>query len=367
MFSRLKIGDLVYFRGVPNSFIEMDLTVLLVQILVYTLTLVHCSPEVEMSIFIEDSDLGKDKNFGFEYFTFKVPAGRFEADEFAMNLESFLAYMKPLVWTFGETAENRDLLHLEASEYLECFRNVLETFPEFHGQAMRRSLIFGLLCRFEHFAKKYEAFPRVWRILGSIFADALLLVDSLIPEIFFELNSEFSMQDSARFVEDINRFIANTFVLEFDPIFQALKQMKYAGVNNPQPLILLLKGQQYKPIIKMLLLGEAQLNPERNPSAWLQMIENPDTSDKFWFIYTLLKNGSINLNWKLDGLDFLQLAIRSKQNLLETISTVLSLKEYKMTESAWFYMKYAQTPEVCINHTPNYQRSLIERILYFIK
>ena len=112
----------------------------------------------------------------------------------------------------------------------------------------------------------------------------------------------------------------------------------------------------------MISMREARLHPEFNYPAWLAMIEAKETNAKQTFIYTLLTNDLIDLNWQVSGLDAVQLAIKSKLDLLSTIIAFLSLKVFKMKRPTNFYLEYADSPEVIAAHNPFYHEVLLRRL-----
>ena len=303
---------------------------------------------------VEEEELGGFKNFGRKYLTLRIPNGQEAAEEYSLKLKRFVEALKPYVWSFDDDF-TPDELRLNIT-------GVLSNFPEFRSQAIRRSLIYGLLSRFRSIKKHYENEPKVWRFMGRSMAEGLRTVNEMIPEVFFDMSPEALLEDSNLFVHDVNIAIAHSFAADFSPIIDVLKEMKYAAASNNAPLVILINKEEYDGALKMLAMKEARLHPKQNPQAWLAMIKANETTKKQIFIWTLVKKEWIDLNWTYNGLDAVQLAIKSKHKLLNTILGILNLG--KMKKSIDFYLQYAMSQEVLDAHVqmPTYQELLERRL-----
>ena len=304
---------------------------------------------------VEEEELGGFKNFGRKYLTLRIPNGQEAAEEYSQNVKKFVEALKPYVWSFNDD-------EFTPNDLRSSITGILGNFSEFRSQAIRRSLIYGLLSRFRAIKKHYEKEPKVWRFMGRSMAEGLRTVNEMIPEVFFDMSPEALMEDSDLFVHGVNIAIAHSFAADFSPIIDVLKEMKYAAASNNAPLVILIQKEEYAGALKMLAMKEAHLKPKLNPQAWLAMIKANETAKKQHFIWTLVKNEWIDLNWKLNGLDAVQLAIKSKHKLLNTILGILNLG--KMKKSIEFYLQYAMSQEVLDAHVqiPIYQELLERRL-----
>lgn len=304
--------------------------------------------------FIPDSSLGGFMNFGYKYLTMKVPSDRLQANDMSLKMSRMLELLDSKCWNLKKSYTKGYLS--------EAFTEILGVYSEFRCQSLRRALIYGLIENFKSYQDRKADHERDWRNRGLVIADALQIVNSLIPENYFE-SSQVLVDDSVEFTNDMHKAMAFAWVVDFEPIFSFLKSLHYA---IREALTVLIENEEYLPALKLISSGQASINPAVNFPAWLAMIEAPENAGKLNFVYGLLELGLLDINWKCRGKDMMQYALASKKYLEQTVQKLLTLNEYKLNRKPAFYLEYLQSEEVVAQHTPEYQQILVNCITIHI-
>lgn len=309
--------------------------------------------------YIPNKSLGGYKDFGKKFLTLKTPESRGEANDFSIKLRCFINSITPKIWELDDCHPS------EQSPPL--LTDIMKNFEEFKCQALRRFLIYGLLFRFSDIQQLYECEKEPWRRIGAKVVDILSSINQFIPEIYYEDGG--SLKDAVEFAQEMNKFVAFAWKIDFVPLYEILKTINYASIRNPEPLKILIQNGEYSSAIKMIFVKEASLNPQVNLAAWMALVvEAPETRNKINFIKTLISLDLFNVNWQIDqgeGIqkgDLVTVALNSKSEHYETIMLVLSTDENRLKRSLSFYLDYATDPFVSDNHSKVYINKLVSSI-----
>lgn len=70
------------------------------------------------------------------------------------------------------------------------------------------------------------------------------------------------LKDAVDFAKDMNEYVAFAWKIDFFPLYQILKGINYASIDNPEPLRNLIMKGEFMPALKMLLMGKQHLIQE---------------------------------------------------------------------------------------------------------
>lgn len=314
--------------------------------------------ESETVFEISDSCLGGLKNFGYKYLTMEIPTDRIAANDFGLKMHTFLDSLVPKCWKLKKLYKKESLS--------QFYNDLLTNYSLFKCQSLRRALIFGLISNFKNHYDQIIALngkeTRSWTSLGLVVADALEIVNEIIPENYFERNMNF-IEETSQFTSDMYDFLAFTWTIDFYPLYKVLKGF---GYSMAEPLTILIKRKDYFAASKVITSNEASVDPSINFPAWLAIVEADEDKEKLNFIFTLMRAGKFDINWTIVDLDFLQHAMLSKKDLRLTVEKIFSLDIFELKRSAQFYLEFAQSEMVSSKNSIDYQESLLRIIRKFI-
>jgi len=292
------------------------------------------------------------KSFDRPFLSVAVPSESQERVSFEARIGEFLKALSPVIWGIEEILNPR--------EYRVVLEPVIRSFPDLHCEGFRRSIMHGL------FIQLYDIFANTnlnytnkeKRLLGTMVIEGVRVVNEIIPENFFE-SAQLDPLESRRFKFFISRCIAYGWLYDFYPSIQVLEELRYIDTNDEEPLLILIKEKHFRAALKMIETNSVKL--VEGSKSWIALIESKDSTEKFEFVNCLLSRNVLSMSWELKGLNFIHIAIKCREGVLDTIVKCIKLCPpigINCTE----YLKFARQPSIVSRHSAEYQQRLEQKL-----
>lgn len=290
------------------------------------------------------------KTYDRKFLTVPAPKDTVALSEFDARMEECLSALNPIIWDCESV--------MTPEEVRDGLKPILDSFHDVHSEGLRRSMIYGLFNQIHEVFNDKDNSRKLTRLFGISMIEAVRVVNEIIPESFFQ-SAQVDEMESRKFKYFISTCVAHAWIYDFNPTLEVLSDMRYVHSQDDEPLVILIRRQKYGTAHKMINAGAATICDGSN--SWVALIEAVESPEKYNFIKNLLADKSISMDWKYKNLNFVQIAIRSKKELLSTIST--TIKQFRsLGVTCTEYLAFARLSIVRQNHSLQYQLDL-ERTL----